>query len=721
MACEMEMGYLEDFKKALSQRDAPALLRLCEEYFSSETVDAKDFKEILEVIKTSDLADSVSRYIERAIALWQTLEKDQESDEILRLIVDLQGTNGAHLKHIAQEFLDKSFQEDPLHHEKMRLVGLRGQAENFKGAISNYFLLNYMKKGNFVFHKGGWGVGEVIDISMVREQVIFEFDYVPGKKELSFKSCFASLISLPKEHFLAMRFGSPDAIEKRARENAVEVIRMLLRDLGPKTALEIKDELCGLVIAEEEWNRWWQNTRAKLKKDKRIQSPTNLKMPFRLLEEEIAHEDKLSKALESNPDFTQFVQAIFSFFKDFPETLKNVEFKQIIKQKLSEKLSLSENSLSQQLQLRFLLQDLGEEEGASIQKIVQQEGSSPEVLIQQIAIQGLKKRLLFEVRKHLPDWKKHFVQLLLIVEQSALRDFILSELLGTDAEEAIKKQLEMLCMDPTKQPEAFLWYFQKVIPIPTSSLGDSKIQSRLFESFLILLGSIAQRDLFKKMHEIITNDRYAIVRQVMQNATEKEVQEFLLLVTKCHSLPDHDVKIMHSLAEVAHPNLAKKNKKHQLPQQEKEVIWTTKEGYTILQKRIEQIGTVETVENAKEIEVARAHGDLRENAEFKAALERRDRLQAELKFLSEQLNQCRILTKEDIDSSCVGVGVIVECTNEYGEMLSYTLLGPWDADPDNNILSFQSKLAQNMAGLKVGNAFELQGKKLQITAIRSVL
>ncbi len=207
----------------------------------------------------------------------------------------------------------------------------------------------------------------------------------------------------------------------------------------------------------------------------------------------------------------------------------------------------------------------------------------------------------------------------------------------------------------------------------------------------------------------------------MKNATEKEVQEFLLLVTKCHSLSDHDIKIMHSLAEVAHPNLAKKNKKHQYSQQEKEVIWTTKEGYNSLQKRIEQIGTVETVENAKEIEIARAHGDLRENAEFKAALERRDRLQAELKFLSGQLNHCRILTKEDIDVSCVGVGVVVECENENGERLSYTLLGPWDADPENNILSFQSKLAQNMAGLKIGNTFELQGKKLQITAIRSVL
>lgn len=718
MVCGMEMGYLVDFQKALGQRDAPALLRLWEEYFSSETVDAKDFKSIMEAIKHSDLADTVGRYIEKAIPLWQTLEESFDADEVLRFILDLQHSNNLQLRELAQQFLDKRFGSDSLHQEKMRLVGLRGQCESFRGAISNYLLLNYMQKGNFVFHKGGWGVGEVIDISMVREQVIFEFDYVPGKKELSFKSCFASLTPLPNEHFLAMRFGSPDAIEKRARENAAEVIRMLLRDLGPKTALEIKDELCGLVISEKEWNRWWQNARAKLKKDKRIESPTTLKLPFKLLKEEVAHEEKLAKALDNNPDTDQLIQLIFSFFKDFPETLKNIEFKQTVKQKILETLSLPDISRAQELQFRFLLQDFGEEQ--AVQEILKGE-TSPQDLIREIFIQGLKKRLLCEVRKVLPNWQEYFVSLLLIVEQSTLRDFILSELLGTEAEEAVKKQLEELCMYPTKHPEAFLWYFQKVIPTLTISLGDIRKQSSLFESFLTLLGSTNQRDLIKKMHDILTSDRYAIVRQIMKNATEKEVQEFLLLVTKCHSLSDHDIKILHSLAEVAHPSLAKKNKRRGLAQPEEEVIWTTKEGYNALQKRIEQIGTVDTVENAKEIEIARAHGDLRENAEFKAALERRDRLQAELKIFSAQLNQCRVLTKEDVDTSRVGVGVVVECQSESGDTLSYTLLGPWDADPDHNILSFQSKLAQNMTGLKVGNIFELQGKKLQITAIRSVL
>ena len=119
--------------------------------------------------------------------------------------------------------------------------------------------------------------------------------------------------------------------------------------------------------------------------------------------------------------------------------------------------------------------------------------------------------------------------------------------------------------------------------------------------------------------------------------------------------------------------------------------------------------------------MARAHGDLRENAEFKAALERRDRLQSELKLLSDQLNRTRIITKSDIALDSIGIGSIVECTNKQGQKVTYTLLGPWDADPEQNILAFQSKLAQTMNGLTIGEKFQFQGDSFTIAGISSYL
>jgi transcription elongation GreA/GreB family factor len=206
----------------------------------------------------------------------------------------------------------------------------------------------------------------------------------------------------------------------------------------------------------------------------------------------------------------------------------------------------------------------------------------------------------------------------------------------------------------------------------------------------------------------------------MQGANIETVQEFLLLASKCHSLSDHDLKILHSLAEVVHPSLSQIRKKQDAGA-ESNTIWTTEAGFKKVKDRMQQIATVETVANAKEIEIARSHGDLRENAEFKATLEKRDRLQSELKMLSDQVNRARVLTKADITTDEVGVGCVVEFKNDQGKTLIYTLLGPWDADPNLGILSFQSKLAQELNGLTVGDKFKFQGEEFTITRIHSYL
>ncbi len=171
------------------------------------------------------------------------------------------------------------------------------------------------------------------------------------------------------------------------------------------------------------------------------------------------------------------------------------------------------------------------------------------------------------------------------------------------------------------------------------------------------------------------------------------------------------------MGEVVHPSLARLRKDKEQGDEEEDILWSTQEGYQRTQLRIQQIATVETVNNAREIETARAHGDLRENAEFKAALERRARLQSELKFLSDQIARARVLTKADVLADEVGIGAVVHCKDSKGEHLKYTLLGPWDADPEKRILSFQSKLAQAMKGKSVGEKFDFQGEKFTITDI----
>lgn len=717
------MSYLADFQKAISHHDYPQFLKLWEEYCQGETVDAAELCAVLQAAKAAEFAESFGRHVDKILPLWQMLPDTEDTNEALRLIVDVQSTNASVYADLAQDFILKHYKDVPHLQEKLRIVGLRGKA-SFQGAIRNFELLEHMEKRKFVFHSGGWGVGEILEFSLLREQVGIEFDYVAGKRDLTFATSFQTLIAIPDEHFLAQRFGDPDALEKRAKEEPLEVIRLLLRDLGPKTAAEIKEELCDLVIPANGWNRWWQNARAKIKKDTRIETPEDLRAPFRLLQESVSHETRLQKALEKKPDAETLIQMVYTFMKDFPETLKSEEFRKQLALKIREVFSFGEIDEAQELQLHYLLADLGgETEYTPIVELIKRIGDIDR-LLKRMNVLAFKKRTLTAVREHRPDWKECFVHVFKTVDLPFLRDYIASELLAEKPEGLLEKICAELAKYPTRYPEAFYWYFQKLLATPTLPFARKGDRPFAFEGLLTLLAHLEndpkQREFAKKIIALITDKRFAIVRQIMKEAKIDQVREFLLLASKCHSLSTHDKKILDSLAEVAHPALAGLHKKAE-GAEEPSPIWTTLEGYQKLQQRIQQIATVETVENAKEIEIARAHGDLRENAEFKAALEKRDRLQAELKALSQQLNLARVLTKEDISTTKVGVGTKVLAQSPSGEKMSYSLLGPWDADPDKNILSFQSKLAQQIKDLSVGDTFRHQDVEYTITSIESYL
>lgn len=720
------MSYLKDFLKHIASHDYPAFLKIWEEYCAGDEPDGEELIQVLKSAKNATFIDLFGKDLEKGLPLLQYIKDEKLSHEVFRLIIDMETSQNPELGQKAFDYLQNRYGNDKHFNEKIRLIGLRNK-EKFQGAISNYELLSHINKGKFVFHTAGWGVGMVVDYSLTREQLVLEFDYVAGKKDLSFDTAFKTLIPLPEDHFLAQRFGNPDALEKKAKEDPVHVIRILLQDLGPKTAGEIKDELCDLVIPAKEWTKWWQSARSKVKKDTFIETPEDIRSSFKLRNTEVTHEEKLQKALDTKPDASTLIQMVHSFVKDFGETLKNEEFKSNLSSKLEEVLSYPEISEAQKFQIHLFLQDLKSEKKAEeVDEIISKLDSPEEVLkfLNAIEILAFKKRALVEIRKLKDNWAHLFLEIFLLLDQSTLRDYVLSELIETEGQTAeVKAKLEKLCNNPSEYPEIFVWYFQKIMNAKKAPLLEKGDKARFFESFLILLSHIehssSYKELTKKMHSIISEGRYAIVRQMMQEAKINDVKEFLLLATKCHSFEDHDIKVLHSLAEVAHPSLTKEKKRSSSEQDS--TIWTTEAGYLKLQERIKQIATVETVDNAKEIETARGHGDLRENAEFKAALERRDRLQSDMKLLSSQLSKARVITAQDISTDHVGIGTIVTCKNSKGEEAVYTLLGPWDADPEKNILTFQSKLAQAMKGHVVGDSFTFQEDAFTIKKIASYL
>ncbi|WP_255371570.1 GreA/GreB family elongation factor [Candidatus Protochlamydia sp. W-9] len=711
----------------INNRDFHKFLVLWEEYCTSDTVDFEEFSQLLKAIKSSDLSKHFGQIIETALPLWKTITDPEQSYEILRLLIDIQTTNHPTLIDLTLETLQKYHGNHPKFQERLKLAGLRGK-DQFQGAISKYDLISHLAKGNMVFHNAGWGTGEIMDVSFVREHLVIEFENISGRKDLSFANALKTLVPLSPKHFLARRFADPDSLEKEGRDNPVNLIKLLLHDIGPKTAAEIKDELCVLVIPEKDWTKWWQGARAKIKKDPMIETPDHLREPFLLRKAELSTEERLKNAMHNKTEVDQIIQTTYTFVRDTANALKNTDTKKSLQTKLTDLLELPDLSEVQLLQIHLLLEQffVNKSSTEEICKLIQST-KKIESLIQNIDIVAFKKRALVYVKEQRSDWPSLFLTLLFELPQAQLRDYLLKELnQGLTTKPALESKLQELIDNPSLSPELFVWYFQKLLSKEENLPFQSKLGlGQFFESFFILFSALENRpeyrDLSKKMYSMLSGKRYALVRELLQGTSLEYTKEILLLASKCQSLTDHDMTILRSLAGVVHPSLASSKPRKGQAKTEDEEIWTTEEGYLKIQDRIRQIGTVEVVENAREIEAARALGDLRENSEFKFAQERRARLQSELKTLSEQFGRARIITPDDILTDEVGIGSVIDLIDSQGQKIRYSILGPWDADPEKNILSLNSKFAQAMIGKKIGDQFQFKDETFKVLSLHSYL
>lgn len=711
------MEYLKQIKKEVERKNKTKILNLWEEYCLGDEIDPSECRLILKTIKDSESPQLLGNNAEDILPLWEKTPFSPESEEIFALVFDLQARNEHSLGEIGLNYLKKHYGTDPHFDQKIRLVGLKNM-KNFQGSIRSFLILSHMKSGNFFFHLGGWGIGEVIDFSFLREEVELEFENISGIKPLSFQNAFKILKIMSKDHFLSKRFGDPEAFEAFARKHPLETMRSLLRDLGPKTAHEIKNEINELVIPAEDWHKWWQTARAKAKKDTLIVTPSHINKPFYLRTKELTTTENLLTSLDKASSTKEKIEIFYSYSRDFPQTFKDETFLKEVKERLSNLLQNESKTGADEIQILFLLEGLNDTEAKrAIKAFITSNPNLREVVVN-IGILSLKKRVLENICAIRTDYLDLFFSLLFSIDQSSLKDYILSQILADKSSlPKLKQEITTLIQFPQHSPRTFFWYFQKSISSELTH-SDPRGLVELFQSHLTLLHSLEQdkkqRDFCRKLISFLTAKRFSLVRNILKDTSLAETKEILLLASKCHTLSSNEKKIMHSLAEVVHPELKTEEK-------EEEVIWSTKAGMEKIKEKIKHLSEVEMLKNTQEVEIARSYGDLRENSEYKFALEKRRHLQSELSSLSKQLSQMKVLTKDLVNTSYVDVGCKILLKDDDGTEATYTLLGPMEAIPEKNIISFQSKLAKNLAGNKVGDTIKIHEKSWTIVSIENAL
>lgn len=130
----------------------------------------------------------------------------------------------------------------------------------------------------------------------------------------------------------------------------------------------------------------------------------------------------------------------------------------------------------------------------------------------------------------------------------------------------------------------------------------------------------------------------------------------------------------------------------------------TKEGYEKLKKELNHLIKVERHRNIKDIEEARAHGDLSENAEYHAAKEKQGMLDAKKRELEHKLAHAQIIDLSRLSNEKVVFGATVTLADtDTGDTRKYTLVGQEEADIKKGKISVQSPVGKALIGHKAGD------------------
>ena len=135
----------------------------------------------------------------------------------------------------------------------------------------------------------------------------------------------------------------------------------------------------------------------------------------------------------------------------------------------------------------------------------------------------------------------------------------------------------------------------------------------------------------------------------------------------------------------------------------------TVEGKRLLEEELKRLLTVERPAIIQAIEVARAHGDLSENAEYHAAKEKQSFIEGRIQELEAVISRAEIIDVKAMSGhATIKFGATVTVVDEdTEEEITYKIVGDYEADIKRNLISTSAPIGRALIGKKTGTSVEV--------------
>tara|TARA_B100000767_G_scaffold170537_1_gene159593 strand:- start:91 stop:567 length:477 start_codon:yes stop_codon:yes gene_type:complete len=131
----------------------------------------------------------------------------------------------------------------------------------------------------------------------------------------------------------------------------------------------------------------------------------------------------------------------------------------------------------------------------------------------------------------------------------------------------------------------------------------------------------------------------------------------------------------------------------------------TKAGELELSERLHHLKTKDRIEISQAIAEARAHGDLKENAEYHAAKEQQGFIESKIQEIEHALANAQVIDVKDIpETGRVVFGATIDLYDvNNNKSLTYKIVGNLESDPETGLISIQTPIARGLLGKNEGD------------------
>ncbi len=591
------------------------------------------------------------------------------------------------------------------------------------GRISNEVgeRLSQLAPGKFCLHKN-WGAGKVKSWDLQGGKLVIDFEYNEGQ-EMGLKLALQKTTELDGDHFRAQKLESMGELRGMVDKDPVGLVVRILKSLGGSLKLDqLERELVGSVIPEANYKKWWEGAKKALRESRAAVVPTKRTDPLVLRDESLTAGESLVSDYFEAKDLKTKARALEAIIKDFSHVSEDAEsqakiasdidstVRKGIKLHLGQALDLlvgrddlmevSDNLVLEDSALR--LSDLVQTESS---KIGSELGSLP----------AARQRKVFEAYPAAfgDTWVKEILAIFDIVGPRGLAE-IAKLLIENEKSEFLYVYLRGHVTGRTLGPDSLLWICRE-----RAKLAAPIFDHEVGNAILSLLERDAMDDGPRKSSRLQTYfiDEKDLIADLLEKADVNESKNFGRKLNQGQIFPELDRKsLMARVIKVAPETQELLNGADSEQTNSGQISsWDS-----IDRKKAEYKDLVDNQipQNREDIKIAKSYGDLRENAEYHMAKDNQKVLMRRKADYEKSLSNVKGTDFKDVEPDAVKIGTVVNL-DASGEKKEITILGAWDSDPDNNVISYLSEMAKSLLGAKVGDTVDVVKTSMTVKGIKA--